>query len=102
LFSSDDVYIFRRNVAHCEGFVSNNVLHNRTVYRDPGGNGPRRILLRVRYLNHVSPQGWTLGAAGRAGTSVDLSRKAYASETSGTFRFNGEFNTAVFIHAEAE
>jgi hypothetical protein len=55
LFSSDDVYISRHKLAPGEGYVSNNLLHNRTGYRDSGGGRPGRTLLRMRYLDHTSP-----------------------------------------------
>jgi len=54
LFSSDDVYIFRHKLAPGEGYVSNNVLHNRTGFLDTGASRPSRTLLRARYLDRVA------------------------------------------------
>ncbi|MEA3277929.1 MAG: TauD/TfdA family dioxygenase [Pseudomonadota bacterium] len=54
LFSSNDVYIFRHKLAPGEGYVSNNVLHNRSGFAEPDGDGPKRTLLRIRYLDRVA------------------------------------------------
>jgi len=54
LFSSDDVHIFRHKLAPGEGYVSNNVLHNRSGFRESGSGCPSRTLLRTRYLDRVS------------------------------------------------
>lgn len=54
LFSSDDVYIFRHKLEPGEGYVSNNVLHNRSGFADAGEDGPKRTLLRLRYLDRVT------------------------------------------------
>ena len=55
LFSSNDGYIFRHKLAPGEGYVSNNVLHNRTGFAEPGGDHPTRLLLRTRYLDRTFP-----------------------------------------------
>jgi alpha-ketoglutarate-dependent taurine dioxygenase len=54
LFSSDDGYIFRHKLAPGEGYVSNNVLHNRTSFSIAEDGGPDRTLLRTRYLDRVA------------------------------------------------
>lgn len=54
LFSSDDVYIFRHKLAPGEGYVSNNVLHNRTGFQATVSGQPQRVLLRTRYLDRVT------------------------------------------------
>jgi hypothetical protein len=54
LFSKGGGYIFRHKLAPGEGYVSNNVLHNRTGFENPGSGHPVRTLLRVRYLDRVS------------------------------------------------
>ena len=53
LFSSDDGYIFRHKLAPGEGYVSNNVLHNRTAFQESVSGQPRRVLLRTRYLDRA-------------------------------------------------
>jgi alpha-ketoglutarate-dependent taurine dioxygenase len=54
LFSSDYGYIFRHKLAPGEGYVSNNLLHNRTGFSMAGHGGPVRTLLRARYLDRVA------------------------------------------------
>lgn len=54
LFSKGDGYIYRHKLAPGEGYVSNNVLHNRSGFADPGPERPLRTLLRTRYLDRVS------------------------------------------------
>jgi len=56
LFSSDDVYIFRHKLAPGEGYMSNNVLHNRTGFSESGDGRSGRTLLRTRYRDRVSPR----------------------------------------------
>jgi hypothetical protein len=51
LLSQPNVYMFRYKLKPGEGYVSNNVLHNRTGFTDPTGAG--RLLLRTRYLDRV-------------------------------------------------
>lgn len=54
LFSKGGGYIYRHKLVPGEGYVSNNVLHNRSGFDDPGPGHPVRTLLRVRYLDRVS------------------------------------------------
>jgi hypothetical protein len=54
LFSGDEHYIFRHKLAPGEGYVSNNVLHNRTGFRNSASGRPSRMLLRIRYLDRAS------------------------------------------------
>jgi alpha-ketoglutarate-dependent taurine dioxygenase len=51
LLSQPSVYMFRHKLKPGEGYVSNNVLHNRAGFTDPTGTG--RLLLRTRYLDRV-------------------------------------------------
>jgi len=46
-------YILRVKLAPGMGLVCNNVLHNRTAFRD--GGTQRRLLYRLRYLDRVTP-----------------------------------------------
>lgn len=57
LFSMEDVYIFRHKLMPGEGYVSNNVLHNRDAFSDSDEAGRARVLLRVRYLDAIPPGG---------------------------------------------
>jgi alpha-ketoglutarate-dependent taurine dioxygenase len=52
LLSQGGDYIFHHKLRPGEGYVSNNVLHNRTGFTDPTGAG--RLLLRTRYLDRVA------------------------------------------------
>lgn len=51
LLSQPSVYMFRHKLKPGEGYVSNNVLHNRAGFNDPTESG--RLLLRTRYLDRV-------------------------------------------------
>jgi len=51
LLSQPSVYMFQHKLKPGEGYVSNNVLHNRTGFTDPTGAG--RLLLRTRYLDRI-------------------------------------------------
>jgi alpha-ketoglutarate-dependent taurine dioxygenase len=51
LLSHGGDYTFRYKLRPGEGYVSNNVLHNRTGFSDPTGTG--RLLLRTRYLDRI-------------------------------------------------
>jgi hypothetical protein len=53
LLSRPSDYMFRHKLRPGEGYVSNNVLHNRSGFADPMGGG--RLLLRTRYLDRVRP-----------------------------------------------
>jgi hypothetical protein len=53
LLSRPSDYMFRHKLRPGEGYVSNNVLHNRSGFADPMGAG--RLLLRTRYLDRVRP-----------------------------------------------
>jgi hypothetical protein len=54
LLSREDTYIYRHKLAPGEGYVSNNVLHNRTGFQEPADDRMQRVLLRTRYLDRVS------------------------------------------------
>ena len=54
LFSSDDGYIFRHKLAPGEGYVTHNVLHNRTGFTVAEGGRSGRTLLRTRCLDRVT------------------------------------------------
>jgi len=51
LLSQPGVYMFRHKLRPGEGYVTNNVLHNRAGFTQLGGAG--RLLLRARYLDRV-------------------------------------------------
>lgn len=53
LLSSDEGFIFRHKLRPGEGYVTNNVLHNRTGFEMPVSPNPGRTLLRVRYLDRI-------------------------------------------------
>jgi alpha-ketoglutarate-dependent taurine dioxygenase len=46
-------WIFRLRLEAGMGIVCNNVLHNRSAFRD---DGARRLLYRLRYLDRVADQ----------------------------------------------
>jgi hypothetical protein len=55
LLSRPDVYMFRHKLKPGEGYVSNNVLHNRTGFTT--ATGADRLLLRIRYLDRARAPG---------------------------------------------
>lgn len=58
LFSEESPYIFRHRLGAGEGFISNNVLHCRTAFRDEPAHGRQRLLYRARYFDRVcAPRG---------------------------------------------
>jgi hypothetical protein len=52
LLSQGSDYMFHHKLRPGEGYVSNNVLHNRAGFTDPTGAG--RLLLRTRYLDPIA------------------------------------------------
>jgi hypothetical protein len=67
LFSRGDVHMFRHKLAPGEGYISNNVLHNRAGFEENAEAGhPGRMLLRTRYLESVG---------GHPGTTMRVDRE---------------------------
>ncbi len=54
LFSSGSPYIFRHRLQPGEVLVSNNVLHNRSGFRDTEAAERRRLLFRARYFDRIA------------------------------------------------
>jgi len=54
LISGPSEHILQYRLAAGEGFVSNNVLHNRSGFRDAGSPEQRRLLLRARYYDRIA------------------------------------------------
>jgi len=57
LFSAGSPYIFRHRLEPGQGFVTNNVLHNRSGFRDAAEAARQRLLYRVRYFDRVAQHG---------------------------------------------
>ena len=55
LFSSHPTYIFRLRLRPGQCLVSNNVLHNRSAYRDTDTH--RRVIYRARYYDRIEVHG---------------------------------------------
>ena len=49
LLADDSSLVLRYRLAAGEGLICNNVLHNRTAFRDNEQGGARRLLYRARY-----------------------------------------------------
>ncbi|MEY6430993.1 TauD/TfdA family dioxygenase [Thioalkalicoccus limnaeus] len=56
LFSHGDTFMYRHKLKPGEGYVTHNVLHNRSGFENPAGAGRERVLLRVRYLDRVAAE----------------------------------------------
>jgi hypothetical protein len=54
LFSSGSPYIFRHRLQPGEVLISNNVLHNRSGFRDTGAASRGRLLFRARYFDRIA------------------------------------------------
>ncbi|AGA32552.1 Taurine catabolism dioxygenase [Thioalkalivibrio nitratireducens DSM 14787] len=54
MLESEDVPVFRCRLAPGEGLLCNNVLHNRTGFRDDAEGGRQRLVYRVRFLDRVA------------------------------------------------
>jgi alpha-ketoglutarate-dependent taurine dioxygenase len=57
LLRSEIPYKFRYRLAPGEGLINNNVLHNRSAFRDPP-EGPGRLLWRARSHDRVAGTSW--------------------------------------------
>lgn len=53
LFSSNEGFIYRHKLRPGEGYVTNNVLHNRSGFEGASETDRARTLLRVRYLDRI-------------------------------------------------
>lgn len=53
LFSGNEDFIYRHKLRPGEGYISNNVLHNRSGFQATDPSVPGRTLLRVRYLERI-------------------------------------------------
>jgi hypothetical protein len=54
ILEADDAPVFRYRLRPGEGIVCNNVLHNRTGFRDDPAQGRQRLVYRARYLDRVA------------------------------------------------
>jgi hypothetical protein len=52
LLAEGDGPVFRYRLQPGEGLISNNVLHNRTAFKDGEGRG--RLLYRARFFDRIS------------------------------------------------
>ena len=57
LFSHTESPIFRHRLEPGQGLISNNVLHNRSAFRDASEPGKRRLLYRARYFDRIAETG---------------------------------------------
>ncbi len=57
LLDSDSPYIFRHRLQANEGIIANNVLHNRSAFRDAVETGRARLLYRARYYDRIAGTG---------------------------------------------
>ncbi|MCW9012346.1 MAG: TauD/TfdA family dioxygenase [Gammaproteobacteria bacterium] len=53
LLTENNPYVFSYRMQAGEGIISNNVLHNRTSFKDSEQEGQGRLLYRARYFNRV-------------------------------------------------
>lgn len=54
LLNGSSSYMFRRRLNAGEGVLANNVLHNRSAFRDDPACGPTRLIYRARYYDRIA------------------------------------------------
>ncbi len=59
LLTGTDRAILRHRFAPGQGLLSNNVLHNRTGFRDDSGRGKNRLVWRARYFDRIEHTAFT-------------------------------------------
>jgi len=57
LLNGDSPYVFRHRLCAGQGLLCNNVLHNRTAFKDAVDKGPKRLLYRARYYDRIAGTG---------------------------------------------
>lgn len=57
LLEGDCPYIFRHRLRSGEGLIANNVLHNRTAFRDAAEESRARLIYRARYYDRIAGTG---------------------------------------------
>lgn len=57
LLADDSPDVFRFRLAAGQGLLNNNVLHNRTEFRDGAGANERRLIYRARYYDRIRGTG---------------------------------------------
>ena len=53
LLAEDSPHVFRARLAAGQGLLNNNVLHNRTGFRDEVDKGMVRLIYRARYFDRI-------------------------------------------------
>lgn len=55
---SSNEYVIRHRMEPGQGLVCNNVLHNRTAFRNDAGAGKSRLVYRARYYDRIADTHW--------------------------------------------
>ncbi|MCG6976777.1 MAG: TauD/TfdA family dioxygenase [Acidiferrobacterales bacterium] len=55
---ADNNYVIRHRMQPGQGLVCNNVLHNRTAFRDDAQSGKSRLVYRARYYDRIADTHW--------------------------------------------
>jgi len=55
---ADNEYVVRHRMEPGQGLVCNNVLHNRTAFRDDAESGNSRLVYRARYYDRIADTHW--------------------------------------------
>ncbi|NKN34452.1 TauD/TfdA family dioxygenase [Marichromatium bheemlicum] len=60
LFSREAVFTFTHKLSAGQGLITTNVLHDRSAFTPAAPGEPARELLRIRYIDRVTTDSWTL------------------------------------------
>ena len=55
---ADNEYVIRHRMEPGQGLVCNNVLHNRTAFRNDADSGKSRLVYRARYYDRIADTHW--------------------------------------------
>lgn len=58
MLSSGSDYLFHNRLAAGQGLVCNNVLHNRTAFKDSEVRAEQRLVYRARYYDRIADSHW--------------------------------------------
>jgi len=55
---ANNEYVIRHRMEPGQGLVCNNVLHNRTAFRNDADSGKSRLVYRARYYDRIADTHW--------------------------------------------
>lgn len=58
LWRADNPYVYHHRLMPGQGLICNNILHNRSAFRDDPASGRQRLMYRARYYDRILGTGW--------------------------------------------